>query len=427
MKKKINNFFTLKRSANGGFTLVELVVVIAILAILAGAAVPAYSGYINKANEAADQQLLAAMNTAYASACAAEGESHIGRKDVSGIKLEGGLIPSSYAMTSNEGIDEAFGMFFQDGQFKRFQILTFDSALGVFSGSNTIGEALQKIWGGTSYGAGADKGKAVAQMLLGTMDTIDGYLAGGQPFSALFEGTPDALLNALGFADMSEGFDDVGVMHFAEDAKDRTAQEVLDGATGLLNLLELKDDESLLSGYKEQDIENALIATYFSTLEDGNDTVLGDTTWENMDRDQKLQAAKANLKMDYGDLHLTAEEVLVLTYAAGTGTEGLGNSAGVSGVGGMYALAAGYYNSVYGKDSSTKPTGDNAASAYGQFGTVLKAMEEDGWEDYLANQALQDMEAYVSFMGYLSEGEFGEGDTFAKEGYEWIAGALGIK
>lgn len=35
--------------SNGGFTLVELIVVIAILAILAGVAVPAYSGYIAKA------------------------------------------------------------------------------------------------------------------------------------------------------------------------------------------------------------------------------------------------------------------------------------------------------------------------------------------------------------------------------------------
>lgn len=54
---------------NGGFTLVELIVVIAILAILAAIAVPAYSGYIQKANEAGDQQLLAAVNTAYAAAC----------------------------------------------------------------------------------------------------------------------------------------------------------------------------------------------------------------------------------------------------------------------------------------------------------------------------------------------------------------------
>ena len=55
--------------SNKGFTLVELIVVIAILAILAGVAVPAYTGYIKKANEAADTQVLSAMNTAFAAAC----------------------------------------------------------------------------------------------------------------------------------------------------------------------------------------------------------------------------------------------------------------------------------------------------------------------------------------------------------------------
>ena len=49
---------------NGGFTLVELIVVIAILAILAGIAVPAYSGYITKAEQAADVQMLSPIATA---------------------------------------------------------------------------------------------------------------------------------------------------------------------------------------------------------------------------------------------------------------------------------------------------------------------------------------------------------------------------
>ena len=59
---------------NGGFTLVELIVVIAILAILAGVAIPAYSGYIEKANQAADIVTCDAIKTAVFAAYAEEGD-----------------------------------------------------------------------------------------------------------------------------------------------------------------------------------------------------------------------------------------------------------------------------------------------------------------------------------------------------------------
>lgn len=58
---------------NGGFTLVELIVVIAILAILAGVAIPAYSGYIAKANDAAVLSELVAIETAAQAACSMNG------------------------------------------------------------------------------------------------------------------------------------------------------------------------------------------------------------------------------------------------------------------------------------------------------------------------------------------------------------------
>ena len=59
---------------NGGFTLVELIVVIAILAILAGVAIPAYSGYIKSANDAAVETELSAVKTAVMAANATKGE-----------------------------------------------------------------------------------------------------------------------------------------------------------------------------------------------------------------------------------------------------------------------------------------------------------------------------------------------------------------
>ena len=58
---------------NGGFTLVELIVVIAILAILAGVAIPLYSGYISRANDAACLSELTAIQTAAQAACSLEG------------------------------------------------------------------------------------------------------------------------------------------------------------------------------------------------------------------------------------------------------------------------------------------------------------------------------------------------------------------
>ena len=59
---------------NGGFTLVELIIVIAILAILSTGAIAGYSAYIDNANEAAMNAILSDVQTAVVLANADAGQ-----------------------------------------------------------------------------------------------------------------------------------------------------------------------------------------------------------------------------------------------------------------------------------------------------------------------------------------------------------------
>ena len=105
---KMKKFFTFTRRANGGFTLVELIVVIAILAILAGVGIPVYSGYITKANKQADITLVSEVKQAI------ELGFYSGKITEAGYVI---LKPngSSVSASGSEGISESMQDMFGEG------------------------------------------------------------------------------------------------------------------------------------------------------------------------------------------------------------------------------------------------------------------------------------------------------------------------
>lgn len=346
---------------NGGFTLVELIVVIAILAILAGIAVPAYSGYIQKAEKAADMQLLGAVNSAFQAACMAEGTNAVEVGSASANVSAAGLV------TEVTPYNDTFFAFFEGNEntaFKVIKALRFNAATGCFEEA----EGQVKVtFGGVDFyisQEAADKlanstfgEKIGSESLLGKVDSVSSIASG------LLSGDSYSVIDKVIYGNDPD--------NPSEAYKEALAEQLdmhIDDLNDLLDGLEAQTP-----GAKNQFLANSLVLSAAKNTEGLDTSFLGtagfaNTLQNDLDDPTKAQGALAQAALAYG----------------------------------MYTS---YANSSYGNDTLKQ----NAASletsgGFGGLTSMLGDLEDPNFKAYMeSDEGKADLEAYKSAMNIINE------------------------
>lgn len=463
----MSKFFN--RNWKAGFTLVELIVVIAILAILAGIAIPVYSGYIEKANQAADETLLDAVNTAFSAACVENGEYDM--KNLS-FTPTASLLNGKVTMSK---FDKEFQSYFVgNGVFKYYDVIAFVKSEGVFKGTTetALTEALLAVWNGSSFSS--DDGSA-EKALLEQFDDIralfsryNGVLSILNSDSIQLPEGVKSLLDSFGLfgianaVDMSQedledyvrskaddlipGFSSMteeeqnaeitrianeygdkikgnaAVLYIASDATGQSAASVTSGVNDLVSIFKaaatgLSDEqaEELMKSYMDSD----QLAAY-DALDDDAKAAQLDSFKENTLNQQASGDAAQMFNML--NMHITNGQLAALNMAY-EGSTAL-NEGGVSKLGALYALTTGFYNSEYGKDVDHSTEGGN-----NMFQSVLIAVTNEKFADYYEASGEADIQAYLSAMSVLSahsdDIDLTSAEAFGEQ-YDYLAEILGI-
>lgn len=386
--EKMKRFY-LKKQSNGGFTLVELIVVIAILAILAGIAVPAYSGYVEKAERANDEALLAEINTAFASACMMNGQSNYGRDDVVATLNDG-------TFTYNAPFADSFNGFYEGGEFKVFTGMYYEKTLGQF----------------------------VEGVLL-TVTTAEGKTYSYVADAAMAESLANsAFMNEMGI-DTTLGIMDM-VTQYAVDlaaSQSESLNSVYSDQSFLKSLARYAGVE-----YVEGDDLEALGEKMAAANISDPDTAIGNAI--------VLYAAEQSSSMTVDSVkqllgsNADAKATIVGNLTGGQPAIAMAQTAAA------YSLYTSYLYSL--DDNYTTEDGKTKQqlidAAYNNPVDTLSGLDDDGFKAYINNSSNDDISGYLNAVGMLTDAadtSNGVGGTASKdilnEGFntDWLANLLG--
>jgi len=387
IKANLKRFLSMSRQ-NGGFTLVELIVVIAILAILAGVAIPAYSGYITKANEAADQQLLSAVNRAFAAACNSNGFSQM---DVASATLKvssdgqiGGVTRAATVYLSNvklketnadvtDKVEAAFVTFFAGNEGAAFKTvngpLSLDPSTGMFALPGEGGGSVKVTFGDVEFyisQEAADKlanstfgEKIGSDALLGKVDIVSSIAS-----SLLVDG--DSTYSVI--EKLIYGNDPDNPSEAYKEALAAQLDMHIDDLNGLLDELEAEDPAA-----KSQFLANSLVLSAAKNTEGMDTSFLGAAGFANELKSNLSDPAKAQ----------DALAQAALAY-------------------GMYNA---YANSSFGNDTLKNNVANmETSNGFSGMTNMLGDLEDPNFKAYMeSDEGKADLEAYKSAMSIINE------------------------